>query len=96
MTKKGDQYGQAGWSSALRSEVFEKVLRFAEEKIVRLTEEMASGEIDVRPYRLNQNVPCRYCKYKSVCRFDWQINDYQFLEFLNKSQALARIEGSDG
>ena len=96
VTKKGDQYGKAVWSAALKPDVFEKVLQFTEEKIVQLAGEIASGEIGVRPYRLNNVSPCNYCKYKPVCRFDWQINDYNFLESLSKSQALDRIEASDG
>ncbi|MFC1635353.1 PD-(D/E)XK nuclease family protein [Planctomycetota bacterium] len=96
VTKKGDQYGQAGWSGALKPGIFEKVLQFSEEKIVQLAREIVSGEIGVKPYRLNNVSPCSYCKYKSVCRFDWQINDYNFLESLSKSQVIERIKPSDG
>ena len=96
VTKKGDQYGHANWSGALRPDVFEKVLRFTEKKIIQLAGQIVSGQIDVKPYRLSNVSPCNYCKYKAVCRFDWQINDYNFLDSLNKSQALERIEVSDG
>ncbi|MHC4146650.1 MAG: PD-(D/E)XK nuclease family protein, partial [Planctomycetota bacterium] len=75
---------------------FEGLLQFAGQKIVQLTEQIASGEINARPYRLNQTSPCSYCKYKSVCRFDWQINDYNLLEPLNKLQVLERMGGGDG
>ena len=75
---------------------FEKVLQFAEERIIQLAGDIASGEIDVRPYRLSQNSPCGYCKYKSVCRFDWQINDYNFLESVNKVQAIEAMGANDG
>jgi ATP-dependent helicase/nuclease subunit B len=96
VTKKGDQYGFDYRSGALKPDVFEKVLRFAEAKIVHLAGEMTSGKIDIEPYRLNNVSPCSYCKYKAVCRFDWQINDYRFLESLNKSQVVARIGGENG
>ncbi len=92
VTKKGDQYGYDSISGALRSEVFEKLLRFTEQKITQLAQEIVSGKIDVNPYRLGQVSPCSYCKYKPVCRFDWQINDYNFLESLSKSRVLERIE----
>jgi ATP-dependent helicase/nuclease subunit B len=45
---------------------------------------------------LNQKSPCSYCKYKSVCRFDWQINEYNFLESLNKLKVLEKIKGNNG
>ncbi|MEJ2701785.1 MAG: exodeoxyribonuclease V subunit gamma [Sedimentisphaerales bacterium] len=96
VTKKGDQYGQPRWSGALRPAVFERVLRFAEERIVQLAEQIVSGEIGVKPYRLNQASPCTYCPYKSVCRVDWQINDFNFLESLNKAQVLDKIGAGDG
>ena len=95
VTKKGDPFGYDNRSGALRPGIFETVLRFTEDKIVRLAGDIISGDIGAKPYRLNNVSPCRYCKYKSVCRFDWQINDYNFLESLNKSRVLSRIGGGD-
>jgi len=93
---KGDgQYGDYGKSGALRPDDFEKVLRFTEQKIAQLVEEILSGRIDVRPYRLSGKSPCSYCKYKSVCRFDWQINDYNFLVSVGKTEVLKKI-GTEG
>jgi ATP-dependent helicase/DNAse subunit B len=96
VTKKGDQYGRDSTSGALRPGIFEKVLRFTERRIVQLAQEIVSGKIDVIPYRLGGVSPCSYCKYKPVCRFDWQINNYNFLESLNKSQVFERAEVVDG
>jgi ATP-dependent helicase/nuclease subunit B len=95
VTSKDGQYGNYGTSSVLKPNDFESLLRFAEGKIVKLAEEIASGKIDVKPYRINNQSPCSYCKYKSVCRFDWQINDYNFLESLNKTQALEKMEAGN-
>ena len=92
VTKNGDQYGYNNTSGALRPVDFEKVLKFTEKKIIQLSEEILSGRIDVKPYRLTQKSPCSYCKYKSVCRFDWQINDFNHLASLNKIQVLEKIE----
>ncbi len=91
ITSKDEQYGNYGISSALQPDHFEKVLKFTERKIVQIVGEIISGRIDVKPYRLSGESPCRYCKYRSVCRFDWQINDYNFLESLNKSQCLGKM-----
>jgi len=93
VTKKGDQYGYDNISGALRPRDFEKVLRFTETQIVRLAEKILSGKIDIRPYRLSGSSPCSYCKYKSLCRFDWQINDYNALAPVNKLSALEKISG---
>jgi len=96
VTKDGQPYGSYANRGALKAVDFEKVLQFAEERIIQLAGDIASGEIDVRPYRLSQNSPCGYCKYKSVCRFDWQINDYNFLESVNKVQAIEAMGANDG
>ncbi|MHC4482259.1 MAG: PD-(D/E)XK nuclease family protein [Planctomycetota bacterium] len=91
VTKKGDQYGHDNISGALRPSDFEKVLRFTEHKVIQLAEKILSGKIDVNPYRLGTQSPCSYCKYKSVCRFDWQLNDYNFLESVSKGEVLEKI-----
>jgi len=95
ITAKDAQYGNYGISNALKPEDFENVLKFAEEKMAELAEEIVSGRIDVGPYRLGGESPCRWCKYKSVCRFDWQINEYNFLESLGKAEVLDRIRTVD-
>jgi ATP-dependent helicase/nuclease subunit B len=88
ISKKDGQYGYYASSGALRPQDFEKLIGFVEQKICSLTAQMSQGRIEVSPYRLNTEVPCGWCKYRSVCRFDWQINDYRVLSVLRKSDAL--------
>jgi len=82
VTAKDQQYGNYARSGALKPNDFDQ--------------EIVSGKIDISPYRLGQVSPCSYCRYKPVCRFDWQINDYNFLESLSKSGVLERAGGIDG
>ncbi len=96
VTKKGDQYGKKNISGALEPPDFEKMLKFAEKMIIESAEKIMSGEIDVRPYRLSGKSPCSYCKYNSLCRFDWQINDYNPLISLGKTRVLEMMEAVDG
>jgi len=96
VSSKDGQYGNYSASSVLKPDDFESLLRFAESKIIEIAEEFASGKIDVRPYRINTQSPCSYCKYQSVCRFDWQINDYNFLESLKKPQVLEKMGTGNG
>jgi ATP-dependent helicase/nuclease subunit B len=95
ITAKDKQYGNYANSGALNTNHFKKLLRFTKWKITQLAQEIVSGKIDVSPYRLGQESPCSYCKYKPVCRFDWQINDYNLLESLGKLQVLERAEVVD-
>jgi ATP-dependent helicase/nuclease subunit B len=96
VSKGNGQYGDYGRSGALKPDDFEKILRFTEKKIVKLMEEILSGRIEVRPYRLNQKSPCSYCEYKAVCRFDWQINDYNNLTSVGKAEVLEGTEKTGG
>ncbi|MBW8041514.1 MAG: hypothetical protein FVQ85_16170 [Planctomycetes bacterium] len=96
ISSKDGQYGDYGRSGALKPNDFEGVLGFTEKRIVELAKEILSAKIAIRPYRLGTMSPCSYCKYKPVCRFDWQINDYNFLETLNKLQVLEKIGRVDG
>jgi len=96
VSTKDQQYGNYAKSGVLKSDDFEKVLQFAERRVFQLTQEIVSGKIDISPYRLGHVSPCSYCKYKPVCRFDWQINDYNFIESLSKSEVLGRAEVING
>jgi ATP-dependent helicase/nuclease subunit B len=96
VTKDGQPYGSYGNRGALEPDHFEGLLQFTERKIVQLAQGIVSGDIDVRPYRLSQTSPCSYCGYKSVCRFDWQINDYNLLESATKPRVLEKMGVLDG
>ncbi len=96
VTKDGQPYGLYHNRGALKPADFEKVLKFTERKILRLAEEILSGGIDVRPYRLSNKSPCSYCEYNSVCRFDWQINDYNSLVSLGKAEVIEKMGVVDG
>jgi ATP-dependent helicase/nuclease subunit B len=96
ISSKDGQYGDYGKSGALKPDDFDKVLEFTGQRIVELAAEILSGKIEVRPYRLGTESPCGFCKYKPVCRFDWQINEYNFFQSLNKFQVLERMGRVDG
>jgi len=96
VSSKDGQYGNYPKAGALRPGDFEAVLRFAERKIVELVQGILSGRIDVKPYRLRQKSPCSFCSYRSVCRFDWQINDYSLLEPVSKLQVLEKAGQAGG
>jgi ATP-dependent helicase/nuclease subunit B len=85
--KKDGGFGDYNRSGALTEEDFERVLEFTKEKIISLTDDMLSGKIDISPYRLGTDVACnKFCPYKPLCRFDWQINDYNYLESVTKNK----------
>ncbi len=89
ISKEKQQYGFYDTSSdALTAEDFENILRFAENKIVDLAQRILTGEIRLRPYRLGNITACQLCEFKALCRFDGQINDYNFLPAVSKTDVL--------
>jgi ATP-dependent helicase/nuclease subunit B len=96
VSKKDDQYGYYSASGVLFPQDFERFIEFTEQKICELTAQMAEGRIEVSPYRLNTETPCGWCKYRSVCRFDWQINDYRVLPVLRKADVLGQEDRGNG
>lgn len=92
-TNSKDQYGYYNNSSAYLREDFEAVLEFGRAKIIDLSNRIMRGEIGVRPYRIKKTSPCGYCDYRGLCRFDWQVNEYNFLEPTGKKEeAIAKIQ----
>ena len=82
------QYGNYRRSGAMKPDDFKAFLNFAESKIKDLAENITKGKIDIEPFQLGNDRPCRYCQYKPICRFDWQINDYNYLKPLDKIEFL--------
>jgi ATP-dependent helicase/nuclease subunit B len=92
VTKEGQPYGKYGSLGALRPDDFESFLSFCTKKIAALATQIVSGKITVWPYRLGTDSPCSRCDYMPVCRFDWQINDFNVLSPLDKETVLDRIK----
>ena len=88
-------YGKYDYLGALKPADFEAFLDFCSRKITELASQIASGKIDIAPYRLGGVSPCSRCDYRPVCRFDWQINNYNLLASVNKQQVLERITNYD-
>jgi ATP-dependent helicase/nuclease subunit B len=96
VTKDGQPYGRYTMLGALYPADFEAFLKFCSCKIADLAEQITLGKITAMPYRLGGVSPCSHCDYKPVCRFDWQINNYNLLARVNKQQDLEQIMVTDG
>lgn len=86
--KEGEPLGDYGRSDVVTSDAYSAVLAFAEQTLARLAAGIASGDIRAYPYRLGTQSPCSHCDYRSVCKFDWQLNDYNILPSISKTELL--------
>ncbi len=91
--KEGSHYSYYKTSGALRPEDFAALLSYTEQCVQKLATKLSDGKIDITPYRLGKQSPCTWCDYRPLCRFDWQINDYNILESCNKEDALEKMKG---
>ncbi|MCK4886867.1 MAG: exodeoxyribonuclease V subunit gamma [Planctomycetes bacterium] len=90
--KDGEPYGRYGTSSAVKEDDFELMLKFTERKVIALGKDIFTGKIDIKPGRLKKKSPCSNCEFKALCRFDWQINDYNNLKAIkDKAQAVEEM-----
>ncbi len=90
-SKDGDPYGNYKNSGALKPEDFAALLNYTEACVRKLVQDLSAGRIDITPYRLGTESPCTWCDYRSVCRFDWQVNDYNILETCDKEHVLEKM-----
>lgn len=91
-SKDGDPCGNYNSSGALKPDDFEALLSYTIECVCKLAADLSGGKIDITPYRLGRVSPCSWCDYRALCRFDWQINDYNILESCDKQQALGKMK----
>ncbi len=92
VNKDGSPYGSYNNRGALKPEDFQKTLKYCEKKIAEIAQAIVTGCIDVKPFKLGTSFSaCTFCEYKSVCRFDWQINDYNSLQPKTKLDVLGEV-----
>lgn len=92
VNKDGSPYGSYNNRGALKPEDFQKTLKYCEKKIAEIAEAILAGTIDIKPVKIRTSFSaCTFCEYKSVCRFDWQINDYNSLQPRTKMDVLGEV-----
>jgi ATP-dependent helicase/nuclease subunit B len=92
VSKEGAPYSDYNRQGALKPEDFKILLDHTEQCIKKLIADLAAGSISVTPFRIRTSSPCSWCDYRPLCRFDWQINDYNILDNIGKEEALVRMK----
>lgn len=62
---------------ALSAEEMQNLLDYVESMVKNIGIRINSGDIKVSPMRTKTNDACKYCDYKSICRFDSKIQGYK-------------------
>src|SRR5690606_22468912 len=75
-------------SDGLREGELTTVLQYVRQKMAALCEEWLSGEIRVQPARVGRELPCGYCPYRSVCRFEYVLGRVRHCDAMNREDAM--------
>lgn len=70
---------------------FDIMCRYTESIMADTGSAIGKGQFPIAPYQLNKAIPCSYCDYKTVCRFDNERNQYNYLSSLNEVTALEKM-----
>jgi ATP-dependent helicase/nuclease subunit B len=94
MVKKDGTLGSKGRSDAADAPEFTALIDHTRARIAALSDEILSGQIDIRPYQIRTLSPCPHCDYRPVCRFDPALNRYHHLDPLGREEVLQRVVGT--
>ena len=89
--KKDGTFGNRRGSDVAQKQEFDALLAHVRKRLGQLADGILSGEIAVRPYRINTDTPCPQCNYRAVCRFDPAVDRYNHLTPLTKDQVLTQL-----
>lgn len=86
------------YSSIASHEQLEQLRNHVRNTIQHIGVEITEGNVQIAPYLLKKNTPCRYCVYKPVCQFDtlFEDNRYRKLNVYNKDELWMLLEQERG
>ena len=81
-------------SNVVTKEEFTILQKRAQKIIKEIAKEILSGNIDIRPMysKKKKEDSCKYCEYKSICRFNPKVNSYSFIENKTKEEILEELK----
>lgn len=88
---KGGKIIQA-FSKTFTNEEYILIQKKIKENIKKISKEMLDGNIDIKPIYYNKNTACKYCEYKSICRFNLNDNDYSYIEKQKKEEIFKKLK----
>jgi ATP-dependent helicase/nuclease subunit B len=68
--KKEKEYELDGISASEDGEGLAAVMKFVDDKVTGLAEDILAGDISKLPYEADNGKQCEYCAFKADCRFD--------------------------
>ncbi len=88
LTRDGQPYGNS--DLAQRAQLAD-LMAHVGRRMGELADSILDGNIAVDPYRLRRQMPCAYCEYRAVCRYEIETQPPKTLEILDKPEVFRRI-----
>ena len=81
-------------SNAITKEQFSLLQKRAQRIIQDIAKEILDGNIDIKPTynKRKKEDSCKYCEFKSICRFNNKVNPYSFIENKKKEEILEELK----
>lgn len=64
-------------TSCASSDEAELLVKHTQKCIIKAQIGILSGNISVNPYSMGDAMPCNYCEYMQICKFDKKVNSYR-------------------
>lgn len=75
---------------------FKALTDYAARVIGKAGQHILAGHFPVSPYNLdNKYIPCSYCQYKALCRFENTRNNYRYINKIDEDVVLAKMAKGD-
>ena len=89
-----DENISSGRSFAIDKEGFEKLQKYTKHIISEIAKDIYSGDISLKPFKMNKKTPCEYCEYKAICNFDPKMekNEYNYISKMKKEEIIEEIK----
>ena len=81
-------------SNVLTKEEFTILQKQSQKIIKQIANEILQGNIEIKPIysKKKKEEACKYCEYKTICRFNNKTNSYTFIENKKKEEILEELK----
>ena len=69
------------------AEEFELLMNHIEQTLKQAGEEILRGNANISPYKIGEDIACKFCPYIAICRFDKNIPGYTYREITKENDA---------
>jgi ATP-dependent helicase/nuclease subunit B len=88
---KDGSFGARNATDVAAPAEFSALLGHVRRRLGELADGIMLGNVSIAPYMKGEQTPCPSCAFKSVCRFDQSLNQYNVLERMGREDVLRRV-----